>query len=169
MSGTTAVPRRLVSGICATVLVSASVSWTVTAPMAHADNKRLNDMVVQNVYEIQQRAGCTKDLVVNPQLRLAAQWHSIDVLNNRDLDGDIGTDGSTPQARASAAGYHGAAAETVAINAALAMNNLELINRWYSDPTSLATMRNCAFTEMGVWSENSIDRTVVVAVYGRPA
>jgi hypothetical protein len=29
-------------------------------------------------------------------------------------------------------------------------------------------MRNCANTAMGVWSENSLDRTVVVAVYGSP-
>jgi hypothetical protein len=27
-------------------------------------------------------------------------------------------------------------------------------------------MQDCAFTEIGVWSENSLDRTVVVAVYG---
>jgi hypothetical protein len=29
-------------------------------------------------------------------------------------------------------------------------------------------MQNCANTEIGVWSENSVDRTVVVAVYGHP-
>jgi hypothetical protein len=30
-------------------------------------------------------------------------------------------------------------------------------------------MRDCANSLMGVWSENSLDRTVVVAVYGQPA
>jgi hypothetical protein len=30
-------------------------------------------------------------------------------------------------------------------------------------------MSNCANTQMGVWSENILDRTVVVAVYGQPA
>jgi hypothetical protein len=30
-------------------------------------------------------------------------------------------------------------------------------------------MRDCAYTQIGVWSENSLDRTVVVAVYGNPA
>jgi hypothetical protein len=29
-------------------------------------------------------------------------------------------------------------------------------------------MANCANTAVGVWSENSFDRTVVVAVYGQP-
>ena len=29
-----------------------------------------------------------------------------------------------------------------------------------------AIMRNCGYTDIGVWSENSLERTVVVAVYG---
>jgi hypothetical protein len=29
-------------------------------------------------------------------------------------------------------------------------------------------MQNCAYTNIGVWSQNSVDRTVVVAVYGQP-
>jgi hypothetical protein len=28
-------------------------------------------------------------------------------------------------------------------------------------------MQDCANTDIGVWSANSLDRTVVVAVYGR--
>jgi hypothetical protein len=59
-------------------------------------------------------------------------------------------------------------AETVAINPALAISGVELINQWYSNPAYLAIMRNCAYTRIGVWSENRIDRTVVVAVYGQP-
>ena len=72
-------------------------------PAANADNKRLNDGVVANVYTIQHQAGCTNDVKINPKLQLAAQWHTNDVLNNRALDGDIGSDGSTPQSRANAA------------------------------------------------------------------
>jgi uncharacterized protein YkwD len=147
------------------------------APAAHADNdnntlspnnKRLNDGVVANVFTVQHQAGCTNDVKINPQLQLAAQWHTDDVLNNRDLDGDLGSDGSTPQARANAAGYQGRVAETVAINPALAISGIELINQWYYNPAYNAIMSNCANTQMGVWSENSLDRTVVVAVYGQP-
>jgi len=138
------------------------------APVAQADNKRLNDGVVANVYTIQHQAGCTNDIHINPQLRLAAEWHSRDVLNNRNLDGDIGSDGSTPQGRANAAGFHGQVAQTVAINPALAISGIELINQWYYNPAYLAIMSDCANTEIGVWSENSLDRTVVVAVYGHP-
>jgi hypothetical protein len=101
-------------------------------------------------------------------LQLAAQWHTDDVLNDRALDGDIGSDGSTVQARAAAAGYSGVVAETVAINPALAISGIELLNQWYYNPAYLAIMQNCANAEIGVWSENSLDRTVVVAVYGQP-
>ena len=147
-------------------------------PAAHADNdnntlipnnKRLNDGVVANVFTMQHQAGCTNDVRPNPQLQLAAQRHTEDVLNNRALDGDIGSDGSTPQDRANAAGYHGQVAETVAINPALAISGIELINRWYHDPAYHAIMSNCANSQIGVWSLNSVDRTVVVAVYGQPA
>ena len=148
------------------------------APAAHADgdnntlvpnNKRLNDGVVANVYTIQHQHGCGNDVKINPALQLAAQWHTDDVLNNRTLDGDIGSDGSTPQARADAAGYRGVVSQTVAINPALAINGVEIMNQWYYRPDDMAIMANCANTQMGVWSANSLDRSVVVAVYGQPA
>jgi uncharacterized protein YkwD len=150
----------------AVILLSATV-FAGTA--AHADNKRLNDAVVSDVYTIQHQAGCTNDVVINLPLQLAAQWHAVDLLNNRNLDGDIGSDGSSPQDRANAAGFHGRVAETVGINPALAISNLELIKQWYYNPEYLAIMRDCGNTAIGVWSENSLDRTVVVAVYGQPA
>lgn len=142
------------------------------APPAQADNKRLNDSVVANVFTMQHQAGCTNDVKINPQLQLAAQRHTLDVLNNRNLNDDIGSDGSTPQDRANAAGFHGRVAETVAINPAIAISGTELINQWYYNPGYFAIMSDCANSQIGVWSENSRDRTVVVAVYGqsdRPA
>jgi uncharacterized protein YkwD len=151
-----------------TAVTAAAVGSMVAAPAAHADNRRLNDGVVANVYTVQHQAGCTTNLKINPQLRLAAQWHTNDVLNNRSLDGDIGSDGTTAQDRANAAGFHGRVAETVAINPALAISGIELINQWYYNPDYLAIMRDCANTAIGVWSESSVDRTVVVAVYGQP-
>ncbi|CQD20666.1 SCP-like extracellular protein [Mycobacterium europaeum] len=155
---------------CCTAMLAGLLAGAVLArpPLANADNKRLNDGVVANVYTVQYNAGCTNDVRINPQLQLAAQWHTDDVLTNRALDGDIGSDGSTPQDRANAAGYGGSVAETVAINPALAISGLEVINQWYSNPTYLAIMRNCSYTQMGVWSENSLDRSVVVAMYGAP-
>jgi uncharacterized protein YkwD len=162
----------ILSAVVGTVIGAVS-----STPVALADgdnntlipnNKRLNDGVVANVYTVQHQAGCTNDVRINPQLQLAAQRHTRDVLNNRNLDGDIGSDGSTPQDRANAAGFHGQAAETVAINQSIAISGNDLINRWYYNPAYMAIMSNCANSQMGVWSENSPDRTVVVAVYGQP-
>ncbi|HKP42995.1 MAG TPA: CAP domain-containing protein [Mycobacterium sp.] len=154
-----AVTSSLLAMVAATVL---------TMPAAHADNKRLNNSVVTNVYTIQHQAGCTTKIKIDPRLQLAAQWHTLDVLNNRSLDGDLGSDGSTPQDRANAAGFRGQVAETVAINPALAISGIEILNQWYYNPAYLAIMQDCAHTAIGVWSENSLDRTVVVAVYGQP-
>lgn len=151
------------------ISIAALGGGTVLAPpYARADNKRLNDGVVANVYTVQHQAGCTGDVRINPQLQLAAQWHANDVLNNRALDGDIGSDGSTPQSRAQAAGFQGSVAETVAINPAVAISGIELLHQWYYNPSAFAIMSDCANTAIGVWSENSVDRTVVVAVYGQP-
>jgi hypothetical protein len=148
--------------------LAVALAWALTAPTANADNSRFNNSVVANVFTIQHQAGCTNDVRINPQLRLAAQWHTLDVLNNRNLDGDIGSDGSTAQDRANGAGYQGQVAETVAINPALAISGVELMNQWYYNPAYMAIMSNCVNTQIGVWSENSLDRTVVVAVYGQP-
>jgi uncharacterized protein YkwD len=149
----------------------AAVVALVLAPsaLARADNSRLNNSVVANVYTIQNQAGCSTEVRPNPALTLAAQWHADDVLNNRALDGDIGSDGTSVQDRAHSAGYRGRASETVAINPALAINGIEILRQWYFRPDYMAIMSDCANTQIGVWSVNSLDRSVVVAVYGAPA
>jgi uncharacterized protein YkwD len=140
----------------------------MNAAPAAADNSRLNNGVVANVYTIQHQAGCTTDIKQNLTLGLAAQRQARDMINNRALDGDPGSDGSTPQSRAEAAGFRGVVSQTVAINPALAINNVDVINRWYHDPRAFAIMSDCRNSAIGVWSENSLDRSVVVAVYGQP-
>lgn len=157
--------RPALGGAATTLLVVA----VATAPGAAADNNRLNNGVVANIYTVQYQAGCTTTIQINPALRLAAQWHANDVLNNRTLSDGLGSDGSTPQSRAVAAGFNGKAVQTVAINDSLAINNLDVINQWYYVPEAFAIMSDCANTAIGVWSENSLDRSVVVAVYGQDA
>jgi hypothetical protein len=152
----------------ASCAVMAAAGVVLAPATAHADNSRLNKSVIADVYTIQHQAGCTNDVIASPQLQLAAQWHTDDVLANRGLDGDIGSDGSMPHDRAQAAGFHGTVAETVAINPAVAISGIEILNQWYYNPADFAIMSDCANTAMGVWSENSLDRTVVVAVYGQP-
>ena len=67
-----------------------------------------------------------------------------------------------------AAGYAGIVSETVAINPALAINGVEILNQWFSRPDYLATLRDCSNVDIGVWSANLVpDRSVVVAVLGK--
>ena len=64
---------RCAGVIPAVAVLGAAIAGTPTAP---ADNKRLNDGVVANVYTIQHQHGCGNDVKINPQLQLAAEWHT---------------------------------------------------------------------------------------------
>jgi hypothetical protein len=149
-------------------LLSAMVAATA-APFALADNKRLNESVFANIYTAQKQNGCPTEPKLDGRLVDAARRHTLDVLNDPNVNGDIGSDGSNPQDRANATGFTGKVAETVAINPALAISGIEILGQWWYDPPSRATMQDCANTAIGVWSENSLSRSVVVAVYGQPA
>lgn len=148
---------------------SLTVAALVLATPAAADNKRLNESVFGNIYTAQKLNGCPVAAQRDHRLDAAAQRHALDLLNNRAIDGDIGSDGSTVSDRAAAAGFVGKVSETVAINPALAINGIEILDRWWPDPVARTTMQNCANISIGVWSENALDRTVVVAVYGQPS
>jgi uncharacterized protein YkwD len=152
--------------LIATMTVTAG---TVAIPSARADNSRLNYSVFANIYTAQKQNGCPTDPRPDGRLVDAARVQTLDLLNNHDINGDIGTDGSTPQDRAQAAGFVGQVAETVAINQSIAINGIDILGQWWWDPPSRAAMQDCAHTAIGVWSENSLDRSVVVAVYGTPA
>lgn len=145
----------------------AAVGMTAVVPAAHADNKRLNDGVFVNIYTAQRQNGCKSDPRLDGRLVDAARRHTLDVLNHRDVNDDVGSDGSTPQDRAIAAGFNGKAAETVAISPAFAINGVDILNQWWYDPVSRAVMQDCGNTAIGVWSENRFDRSVVVAMYGQ--
>jgi len=140
----------------------------VTVPAASADNLRLNEGVITNVDTIKKQAGCKTDLKLNLQLQFAAQQQADDMINNRDLDGDIGSNGSTVQDRARTAGYRGNVAETAATIGSLAINGIDIMGNWYYRPDYYAIMSNCANTQIGVWTENTFNRSVAVAVYGQP-
>jgi hypothetical protein len=58
-------------------------------------------------------------------------------MSNRDLFGDKGSDESSVEDRARAAGFSGAVAETVAIIPALAISGIEILQQWYYNPATL--------------------------------
>jgi len=167
------VVRRARSSVLVALMVCA-MPWL--APAAHGDNgntvvpnnARLNNSVYVNINTAQRQNGCTTDSQMDGRLTNAARRHTLDVLNNPSIDGDVGSDGSTPQDRARDAGFSGKAAETVAIVPAMAINGIQILGQWWWDPPSRALMQDCANTAIGVWSENSLSRSVLVAMYGQP-
>jgi hypothetical protein len=106
-------------------------------PTTAAERKRLRQHL-HRAAPVRLRIGTT----AGRRLVDAARRHALDVLNNRDVDGDIGSDGSAPQDRANATGFVGKVAETVAINPAL------------TAPSACGR-------------RTALDRSVVVAMYGR--
>lgn len=158
--------QSLAAGVGAAIV---ALGAATPIPAAHADNLRLNQGVITNVDTIKKQAGCKTDLKLNLQLQFAAQQHADDMLNNPNLDGDAGTDGSTVQDRAREAGYNGKVAETAATIGSLAINGIDIMGNWYYRPDYMAIMSDCGNTQIGVWSENSFNRSVAVAVYGQPA
>jgi uncharacterized protein YkwD len=152
----------------AVALIALSTASITNAAISSGDNKRLNNSVLVNIYTAQKRNGCETDPREDGRLVEAARRHTLDLLNHRDVNDDIGSDGSTPGDRARDAGFVGKVSETIAINPALAISGIEILNQWWYDLPSRATMQDCRNTAIGVWSEHSLDRTVVVAVYGQP-
>ncbi|MDT5210888.1 MAG: hypothetical protein QOF67_3303 [Mycobacterium sp.] len=155
--------------LIAPVLLVAYGITVIFPSVAHADNTRLNDGVFSDIYTAQRRNNCTTEPRVNGRLVDAARRHAIDLLDHPDVNGDIGSDGSTPGERARDAGFAGEVAETIAVNPALAISGSEILNQWWRDPPSRATMQDCNNTAIGVWSVNSLARTIVVALYGQPS
>src|SRR5690606_32509221 len=99
-----------------------------------------------NIYTAQKQNGCPTEPKLDGRLVEAARLHTLDVLNNPNLNGDIGSDGSTPQDRASRQGFVGKVSETVAINPALAISGIEILGQWWWDPPRRAIMQDCANT-----------------------
>ncbi len=52
------------------IVMLASAMTLGMSPTAKADNKRLNDSVVANVYTVQHQHGCSNNVTSDPQLRL---------------------------------------------------------------------------------------------------
>jgi hypothetical protein len=111
------------------------VSAVAVAPAVQSDEERLNYGVVAEMHTVQHQSDCATGVFVHPQLRLANQWNTDDVLTNRNLYGDIGSDGTTQQDRANAARFGGVVAKAAAIYPALAISGCELISGTATPPT----------------------------------
>ena len=96
----------------------------------------------------------------DPRLAVAAQRHANDMLKN-GVDGHIGSDGSSPQARIADAGYTrtGYTGEIVYWGTGSAATPSAALDLWMESPAHRSIILNCAFTAGGfatAWDGNKM-------------
>jgi uncharacterized protein YkwD len=118
---------------------------TVAGFAAHADD--LGTAVYSGVNQLRQTCGVIGD---DPGLTVAAQRHADDMLKN-GVESHIGSDGSSPQARITDAGYirTGSEGEIVYWGTGSAATPSAALDAWMESPAHRAIILNCAFTSCG--------------------
>src|ERR1700722_18219757 len=101
----------MLSAVGAGLVAPTVIAVASAAPGVPGNNDRLNNGIVVIVDTIKRQAGCKNNRKtnhkINPQLQAAAQRHTVDLLNNRGLDADTGSDESSVADRTRGAGYNG--------------------------------------------------------------
>ncbi|WP_328390529.1 CAP domain-containing protein [Streptomyces sp. NBC_00400] len=113
-----------------------------TAAPASGDAAR----VVELVNKERSKAGCSP-LTVNAKLTKAAQAHSKDMADHRNMS-HTGSDGSSPDDRITRAGYHW---NSYGENVAYGYSTPEKVMAgWMSSPGHKRNILDCSFKEIGV-------------------
>jgi uncharacterized protein YkwD len=141
-----------VFSICAVFITALG---TVAGFAARADDS--GTAVYSGVSRLRQACGGIGD---DPRLTAAAQRHANDMLKN-GVDGHIGSDGSSPLARITDAGYVRTSytGETVYWGTGSAATPSVALDRWMESPAHRAIILNCAFTAAGfatAWDGNEM-------------
>ncbi|MFA5711302.1 CAP domain-containing protein [Mycolicibacterium sp.] len=150
--------RRIVavSSMCPAVFL---VVGALAGSPAHAD-----DALLQGVNGL--RPGCPP-IVADPRLSAAAQRHANDMLAT-GVGGHAGSDGSSPRARITAAGYTapGSTGEIVFWGTGAAANSASALDWWMNSPPHRALIVNCAFTAAGVATARNGTKLTAVVEFG---
>jgi len=140
----------------------ASVSCAFTTDPPNAD------AVVTAINALRAQEGLPA-LTVNAELTAAAQAHSDDMACN-NLFVHKGSNGSTPQSRAAAAGYNGSVTENVYGRNPFPTGQ-EAVNWWSTDPSDPSHRQNLLttkYTEVGVGYSFFNDFGYYAVVFGTP-
>lgn len=146
--------------------------WTVaiTALGAVADfAARANDLgtaMYSGVIRLRQTCGATGD---DPRLTVAAQRHANDMLKT-GVEGHIGSDGSSPQARIRDAGYVRTSytGEIVYWSTGSNATPSVALDLWMQSPAHRAIILNCAFTAVGFATASDGNKMTAVGDFASP-
>ncbi|WP_186275049.1 CAP domain-containing protein [Mycobacterium kubicae] len=147
--------------VCA---VSTTVLGTVAGFSARADDS--GSALYSGVNRLRQSCGLLGD---DPRLTEAAQRHANDMLKN-GVDGHIGSDGSSPQARIADAGYTrtGHTGEIVYWGTGSAATPSAALDAWMGSPPHRTIMLNCVFTAGGFATAWDGNKMTAVVDFGGP-
>lgn len=136
----------------------------VTGFVARADDS--GTAVYSGVSRLRQTCGVLGD---DPRLTAAAQRHADDMLRN-GVDGHIGSDGSSPQARIADAGYVRAnhTGEIVYWATGPAATPSAAVDGWMASPPHRAIILNCAFTAAGFATAGDGNKMTAVGDFAGP-
>jgi len=104
----------------------------------------------------------------DPRLTEAAQRHANDMLRN-GVNGHIGSDGSSPQARITQAGYRSHySGEVVFWGTGSAANPSQALDSWMQSPPHRGIILNCAYTAAGFATASDGNKMTVVGDFAAP-
>ncbi|GAB1815883.1 CAP domain-containing protein [Mycobacterium sp. MUNTM1] len=142
------------------IAVFAILSAFITTPatlsgfVAHADDS--GTALYSGINQLRPGCGPIND---DPRLIEAAQRHADDMLRN-GVSGHIGSDGSSPQARITAAGYRSRySGEVVFWGTGSAATPQEALDMWMQSPPHRDIILNCAYNAGGfatAWDGNKM-------------
>ena len=139
-----------------------TTAGTVSDFPARADNS--GSAVYSGVNRLREACG----LIGDPRLTEAAQRHANDMLTN-GVNGHIGSDGSSPQARITDAGYRTRySGEVVFWGTGSAANPSEALDMWMQSPPHRAIILNCAYTAAGFATAWDANKMTVVGDFAAP-
>jgi uncharacterized protein YkwD len=137
--------KAKIFAVCPICTVLITALSTVADLPAHADD--LGTAVYSGVNRLRQTCGVIGD---DPGWTAAAQRHANDMLQT-GVGGHIGSDGSSPQARITDAGYSrsGYTGEIVYWGTGSLATPGAALDAWMASPPHRAIIVNCAFTAGG--------------------
>jgi uncharacterized protein YkwD len=146
--------------VCAAAI---TLFGTVAVTPAHADNS--GTTVYNGVNQLRSCAPLSAD----PRLTAAAQRHADDMLNH-GVDGHTGSDGSSPQARDTDAGYTQVerSGEIVYWGTGPLATPAAALDLWMQSPGHRSIILNCAFTAGGFATASDGNKMTVVGDFATP-
>jgi uncharacterized protein YkwD len=150
-------------GVLTVCAAAITLFGTVAVPPAHADDS--GSAIFNGINHLRPCAPLSAD----PRLTAAAQRHADDMLDH-GVNGHTGSDGSSPQARVTDAGYTQieGSGEIVFWGTGALATPAAALDLWMQSPGHSAIIVNCAFTAGGFATASDGNKMTAVGDFATP-